>query len=426
MSKMQQLAARVMQAAGVQAEGLEDACWEGYEAYGMKDKGGRKVPNCVPKQSSPVGRRARFEKGVSADPTENMSEEDAATWREMNEKYKDVVKDKHSAARARASARARQSAKKAETFECPKCGSDVLAQTSYCVKCQKKVKQACHHMPMHHMEAPHLPEGQGDEGAQMFRAALFHIAKNSAELHKVLGDHAQIPQWCHYKVAEAEAAIDTVRDFLTYQVHHASGHKHAGKIAATERYVPVKDLPPILRKALRDGAGYNKRDIRLRVSPTYYSMDAGDGSRPFAMAVNLETNRFEVYEGGWGQGMDERGVTPPNGVVVTGLKGYETYAVIFANPSIMTRLLEEGDPVVLTEQEEYLLHIIRAFRSSARQIEMEMAGIRGTFGPSHPLVQSLEEKGLIRTTGAGISVTTAGKNFRLPSRAEFYRYTVKP
>jgi hypothetical protein len=27
---------------------LEDACWPGYEAIGMKDKGGKKVPNCVP------------------------------------------------------------------------------------------------------------------------------------------------------------------------------------------------------------------------------------------------------------------------------------------------------------------------------------------------------------------------------------------
>ena len=30
-------------------EGLEDACWEGYEAIGTKiDENGREVPNCVP------------------------------------------------------------------------------------------------------------------------------------------------------------------------------------------------------------------------------------------------------------------------------------------------------------------------------------------------------------------------------------------
>lgn len=27
---------------------LEKACWSGYKQVGMKDKGGKKVPNCVP------------------------------------------------------------------------------------------------------------------------------------------------------------------------------------------------------------------------------------------------------------------------------------------------------------------------------------------------------------------------------------------
>ena len=29
-------------------EGLEDSCWDGYEAIGTKIKNGREVPNCVP------------------------------------------------------------------------------------------------------------------------------------------------------------------------------------------------------------------------------------------------------------------------------------------------------------------------------------------------------------------------------------------
>jgi hypothetical protein len=29
-------------------KGMKNACWKGYEAIGMKDKGGKKVPNCVP------------------------------------------------------------------------------------------------------------------------------------------------------------------------------------------------------------------------------------------------------------------------------------------------------------------------------------------------------------------------------------------
>jgi hypothetical protein len=33
---------------GINLAGLEDACWEGYEAIGTKILDGREVPNCVP------------------------------------------------------------------------------------------------------------------------------------------------------------------------------------------------------------------------------------------------------------------------------------------------------------------------------------------------------------------------------------------
>ena len=39
---------------------LKDACWTGYTAVGMKMKGGRKVPNCVPEE---VELQEEFKKG---------------------------------------------------------------------------------------------------------------------------------------------------------------------------------------------------------------------------------------------------------------------------------------------------------------------------------------------------------------------------
>ena len=30
------------------AKGKDDPCWKGYEAAGMKKKGGKTVPNCIP------------------------------------------------------------------------------------------------------------------------------------------------------------------------------------------------------------------------------------------------------------------------------------------------------------------------------------------------------------------------------------------
>ena len=37
-----------------QDEGLEGACWEGYEPIGMKEKDGKMVPNCVPIEAKKV------------------------------------------------------------------------------------------------------------------------------------------------------------------------------------------------------------------------------------------------------------------------------------------------------------------------------------------------------------------------------------
>ena len=38
------------------ASGKTDPCWKGYKAVGMKNKKGRKVPNCVPSKSKGMSR----------------------------------------------------------------------------------------------------------------------------------------------------------------------------------------------------------------------------------------------------------------------------------------------------------------------------------------------------------------------------------
>jgi hypothetical protein len=46
----------------------KDPCWKGYEMVGMKKKGGRKVPNCVPVKEEQIDEKAppgaKFERMV--------------------------------------------------------------------------------------------------------------------------------------------------------------------------------------------------------------------------------------------------------------------------------------------------------------------------------------------------------------------------
>ena len=45
----------------------EDPCWKGYEMIGMKDKGGKQVPNCVPLQQEVEGKCTKTTKKASSD-----------------------------------------------------------------------------------------------------------------------------------------------------------------------------------------------------------------------------------------------------------------------------------------------------------------------------------------------------------------------
>jgi hypothetical protein len=70
---------------------LDDACWEDYEAFGMKEMGGRQVPNCVPVRNArfhegPEGRK-EFKQWMEDQPEEFQEE-----WEENTDKYKDKFK----------------------------------------------------------------------------------------------------------------------------------------------------------------------------------------------------------------------------------------------------------------------------------------------------------------------------------------------
>lgn len=62
---------------------LKDACWKGYTAVGTKEKNGREVPNCVPKESleEKVGAWQRKE-GKS--PTGGLNKKGIASYRREN------------------------------------------------------------------------------------------------------------------------------------------------------------------------------------------------------------------------------------------------------------------------------------------------------------------------------------------------------
>ena len=60
---------------------------------------------------------------------------------------------------------------------------------------------------------------------KMMKQALYEMSEYSRELHDMLKEDDDLPQWCHYKVAVARACIGKVKHYIEYKLK-----KHTGEI----------------------------------------------------------------------------------------------------------------------------------------------------------------------------------------------------
>ena len=60
---------------------LKKACWKGYTAVGMKMKGGRKVPNCVPEETQLDEKSAAWQRKEGKNPEGGLNKKGIASYR---------------------------------------------------------------------------------------------------------------------------------------------------------------------------------------------------------------------------------------------------------------------------------------------------------------------------------------------------------
>mgnify|MGYP000238775086 FL=1 len=53
---------------------------------------------------------------------------------------------------------------------------------------------------------------------QMAKSTLITMSRDLYNLYMILGDHDDLPQWCHYKLAKSSADLSTVNDYLTSKI----------------------------------------------------------------------------------------------------------------------------------------------------------------------------------------------------------------
>jgi hypothetical protein len=203
------------------------------------------------------------------------------------------------------------------------------------------------------------------------------------------------------------------------------------KHAAYENvYVSVSNLPHTVQTVLKE-LNYTGRDIRVDATTVLSISSAGGaGKRAFAVVLNLGTGMYESYFGSYGGpspystdkknpiDFDQGDVPiPSNGVIIKGFSdgSKATYAVLYVNPDNMPLFLPSLPQ--LSEEEQWALSIVKGIKPGYRR-EYFLKHHVGEYSAENPVIKGLAKKGFLRVTGAGISITTEGKNVIHP---KYYR-----
>lgn len=61
---------------------------------------------------------------------------------------------------------------------------------------------------------------------KMFRQSMWAIMHDAKELHDAIQDSDDLPQWCHYKAAEAAHHLSALNDYLVHKIEMGGGEEH--------------------------------------------------------------------------------------------------------------------------------------------------------------------------------------------------------
>jgi hypothetical protein len=85
-------------------------------------------------------------------------------------------------------------------------------------------------------------KSDSDEG-YMMKSFLMNIAKNAKELHDMLQKEDDLPEWCHYKVAQAQGMMQSVRNYIEYDLKHEA-HGNDSDMHGVKQMARMVDLEP--------------------------------------------------------------------------------------------------------------------------------------------------------------------------------------
>lgn len=97
------------------------------------------------------------------------------------------------------------------------------------------------------------------EETGMIKSNLFMLAKKSLELHDEVGDGDDLPEWVQEKIAVASYMMDTVHDYLMYEMTKGELQEKKDGRSKSRKYKGKEyHATPAMVKAVKKGASYNQ------------------------------------------------------------------------------------------------------------------------------------------------------------------------
>ena len=268
-------------------EALEDACWKGYEAIGMKMKNGRKVPNCVPEETvtedTALGRSNKAAK-FSQKATENPSiathikasthhAKAAGSYEkkiaahiksggnsEDLKPYEDKVKHHNRSATLHKflAHRLVKSNVNESLNEAPedKLNTRITKHEQLAINAEKrgdKAAQAFHLGIVNKLKAGGVHEGTDHDDDQeeiiMAKGQLLKIADMAKDLADSMDDQDELEAWIQSKITTAYDQMDDVHSYVEYTQDLYDDQPEAEKEFTTESIIEpsVNDAKELAR-----------------------------------------------------------------------------------------------------------------------------------------------------------------------------------
>ena len=247
----------------------KDPCWDGYKMLGTKPKGGKQVPNCIPEETMEenIARLVSnsIKRVTAVKPTPQQKADMRMNREETESKGHYEEADEHLSKANDAEARGDKMAYHHHMADHHDSMSQWHEEKGRSGSADKHAEKADMHSDKYTQHARGMGEandpGEYDYEGDMARSDLRSIIHNAQQLHDMMEDNTNLPEWLQAKITKAEDYISSAANYMRSEMNEdvvsemdksqTPPGRDGGNDDASKKEYAAKTITP--KKAAKDG-----------------------------------------------------------------------------------------------------------------------------------------------------------------------------